>query len=310
MSKYSIKKNLATGLCCAAAIVVPIGGTYGYFNFKANQYINDNQLFNHTKVIDQIDFWGGDIRYIDQNYNNILFKPSPLSTHLNVGDRPVNVGYSLNVTPVQKEQFDHVFKYINEIFETINPKYKFTTSYASKDDCDIFIEFDDLRPEIGANVETNIKNLNASRILGAHIRVNNRFAEEKINLRFYLAHEMLHVLYGSNDVNYFESKTFSVYNANDVGYMISRIDNSKIPTKEEQLNTPDYMTQAQKNSFITYTPTDLSTLIAIYGNPTKDNSLAYLNLLNKTQEKCKILFGSQPFYESGYELPTVEELQK
>lgn len=303
-----MKKATAIALCSATIFLGSIGATHGYFTYQAKDYIENNPSFSYVKVMDQVDYWGGDVRYVDRNENKILMKPSPLSTHFNVGNRPIQVGYSSNVSNEAKQQFDYTFNYLNKLFEVINPKYKFYTSYNSKNNCDIYIEFANLHNTFGALVLPKTDSINPSKITSAHIWVNDDYKNQNANLRFFLAHEMMHVLLGADDVNEYESKTFSVFNSADVGFICSRVNDAKIPTTPEQQNKPYYLTNEQKESFITLLPTDVSTLISVYGNPTKENSEKYLALLNYTYQKCKNFFGDQPYYEKDYSLPNKEDL--
>ena len=303
-----IKKAMALSLCSITVLFSSLGITYGTFTHKAKEYIKNNPSFNQTKVVQQVDYWGGDLRYIDSNYNDWLMTTSPLSTHFYVGDRPIQVGYSKNVPENKKAEFDKTFDYFNKIFEVINPKYKFITNYNSKANCDIFLEFAILDDKVGAQVKTKPDDINPSKLESAHIWMNSTYMDNNTTLRFYLAHEMMHVLMGAHDVNEYQSQTFSVFNSGDVGFLCSKIDSAKIPTRPEQVNTQNYLTQEQKDSYITLLPTDVSTLIAIYGNPTAENSEKYLQLLTDTYQSCKNFFGDQPYYKKGYSLPKQEDL--
>lgn len=298
-----IKKKLIIGFCSITIFLSAIGATYGYFTFKASEYVKEHPQFSYSSVVDRVQYWGGDLRYIDQNQHIISGKTSPLSTHFNVGNRPIKVGYSSNVAKEQKEQFDHTFEYFNELFEVINPQYKFETAYSKKSACDIYIEFDDLQSMIGANVNTKTDFINPSKITSAHIRVNNNYNNDNTNLRFYLAHELMHVLMGADDVNPMQSKTFSVFNSPDVGFICKKVNGTKLATSPDQVGLPGYMTQEQKDSYVTLLPTDISTLIAIYGDTSTESKVKYLELLQSTKAECKLFFGSQPYYSADYKLP-------
>ena len=86
--------------------------------------------------------------------------------------------------------------------------------------------------------------------------------------------------------------------------MINMVDNAKIVTNQSQLNTVGYLTSKQKNSFITLTPTDIGTLIAIYGDTSNiENVEKYAKLLNYTINTCKNFYGNQLYFKDGYKLP-------
>ena len=79
------------------------------------------------------------------------------------------------------------------------------------------------------------------------------------------------------------------------------------------------MSLQEKNSFVSLFPTDVSTLISIYGDSSKiENQKAYINLLYKTLETNKKLFDinpakygeenteetiSLPYYKPDFKLP-------
>lgn len=85
------------------------------------------------------------------------------------------------------------------------------------------------------------------------------------------------------------------------------------------------MTREEKNSFVSLLPIDASTLVALYGDTSKpENRIEYLRLLNdilKTNKKVfdidhslyyegSTSYTSQPYYDTGYTLPTVEEAEE
>ncbi|MBO5885072.1 MAG: hypothetical protein J6Q51_04675, partial [Clostridia bacterium] len=78
------------------------------------------------------------------------------------------------------------------------------------------------------------------------------------------------------------------------------------------------MTLEEKNSFVSMLPTDVSTLVALYGDSsTSENRKAYIDLLKEVLATNKKIFdidysqfGSlssrvteQPYYEDGFVLP-------
>ena len=79
------------------------------------------------------------------------------------------------------------------------------------------------------------------------------------------------------------------------------------------------MTLEEKNSFVSMLPTDVSTLISIYGDSSKiENRIAYIDLLQETLAKNKKVFDinysqfglnattiEQAYYEEGFELPQI-----
>ena len=79
----------------------------------------------------------------------------------------------------------------------------------------------------------------------------------------------MHILYGSDDIDFTQSKTASLYNYDDVS----------IITRMVHYDKKDIV---DNNSYITLMPTDVSTLIAIYGDKyDQQKRCEYIKLLDK-----------------------------
>ena len=310
MSKFSKKKSFKMSFVSTLAVVEIVSllttGVIG--NVIANNYIEDNSSYNSDDVINDITIFGGDLRYIDHNFNAFLFDKNPIVSHLEQKDSPYVIGYSSMLSENDKAQFNYVINYYNQLFSVINPAYKFEAKECEKSECDIFVEYDLLPQEVNANVTTKRHIINSSAVKSAIIRINNAKEMDNATKRIAFAHEMMHILYGSKDVNYMDSKTFSVYNYNDATFMAQTIENSKEPPYASLKDKPHYVTKEKKDSFISLTPTDVGTLIAIYGdtsNPQK--KCEYIKLLEKTLFECSKVYGEfQPYFEKEYELPDCE----
>lgn len=310
MSKFSSKKKFKfSAMTTLTLLEIATLLTTGIISYStANSYVNTHSSLDIDNVINNITIYGGDLRYIDQNFNIFLLKKNPIVSHLAEKQDPYIIGYSSNLSENDKKQFNYVVEYYNELFKIINPKYKFITKVCDESDCDIFVKYDILEPTVNASIIKERDLINSSAIVSALIKFNSRMEMDNATKRLCFAHEIMHILYGSKDVDYTESKTFSIYNYNDVGYMINMIEQSKEPPYASLVDTPHYMSKEKKESFITLTPTDVGTLIAIYGdssNPTK--KCEYLKLLEKTLLECSKVFGDyQPYFEKWYEIPNCD----
>ena len=178
---------------------------------------------------------------------------------------------------------------------------------------DILVKAGALEPNVAMNVGWRVDKTRRYQLIGADITVSSSQEFTNSQLRFYMLHEMFHVLTGSDDVDYTESQTFSVFNYNDVGYITGLIDNAYTSMEEKNndiiakrvyINYP-VLTEETKNSFVTYTPTDIGTLIALYGDSsTQENRDTYIGLLTDTVNNCKQVFGNQPYFAKGYVVPS------
>lgn len=306
--KYSKLRTLIPTAICVSTLIALTSFTGCTESFKESQqkaqdYFSKNQTFDIEKVDSMIDYWGGDSRYVEQSFNTYTFQYNKIYNHFkNKNGEPIIVHYSDTFEPDQQVQFDYVFNYLNSVFEVINPNYTFIAQSGTKANCDIYIEFTDIKKLVNTTEEvlacTMLKHdsFHNSQIASAEIYFDKNATVSKSYKRLALMHEMMHVLYGSGDINEYASQTFSLYNYMDVAYM------SRVLTSSS--------TELQ-DSFTFMMPTDLSTLISLYGDNTKDeNKLAYLDLLNNTLNKCKEVFGNrQPYYEDGYSLPTKESIE-
>lgn len=308
--KYRVKKNISnffktTFLLVAASL--PTVGFMSYGKNKSLKYEQNNFIFENNKVNADIDYFGGDSRYVSNIYNFFYFGQNNLYNHFNLGEnRPIKVGFSEKITNEQKEQFDYCFNYLNQIFEIINPKYSFELKDCNQEkECDIFVDFQNIEQRNGLNIGAHVnwkKNyFTNSCISSAKITFNSSLKLSNTQLRFYMLHEMMHILLGSSDINEKESETFSIYNYGDVAFIISQIENAysskaEIPTNGLIIHRP-ILTKEEKNSYVFLTPVDLATLIALYGDSSKaENKIKYIELLNKTESELTTLFGNQPFY--------------
>ena len=308
--KYSRLKTLVPTAICVSTLIALTTFTgctdeiYAESRKKAQEYFSQNQTFDIKKVDSMIDYWGGDSRYVKQSFNPNTYQYNKIYNHFkNKKGEPIVVHYSNSISIDQQVQFDYVFKYLNDVFEVVNPNYTFIAQSGTSSNCDIYIEFTDIDKVINTNQEVlactkvNYDSFNNSQISSAEIYCDKNIDVSNSYKRLALVHEMMHVLYGSGDVNENLSQTFSIYNYGDVSYMSYVIDRSKNTELQE--------------SYVFMTPTDLSSLISLYGDNTKtENKLAYLELLNNTLTSCSEVFGPrQPYYEKGYNLPTQESIE-
>ncbi len=346
--KRKLKGLLITSVVTASIVTSTIYSANTVATLNNYQQNPQNQIFEKEKIIQDISYFGGDIRYIDDNFNifNLLTKnKTDYCNHLKAKNTEYIIGYDEStVTPEVAKQFDYVIEHINYLFSIINPNYKFKTGFYSQKDCDIYIDFrnipklifDNDSENIGAYVNLKFNNQNKSQVESAKIHFNKNMEFITPQLRYFLLHEMMHILYGSKDIDYTQSETFSIYNYNDINFIISQISwafesvedykNSVYKPLDPnivQLYTSGLkpflplLTVEEKNSFVSLLPTDVSTLIAIYGDSSKiENKKAYINLLNEILEKNKKVFDidysvygenlpktSQYYYKDDFMLP-------
>ena len=352
IKKYTTKKKIVTGLLktglallMLAAVTFDVSIVNDLNEFQSDE---SNDIFKQSKVVENIDYYGGDMRYIDTNFNlfNVFTKEKTVyCSHLYTDGKPIVVGYDAKT--VSKEyatQFDYTFDHLNYLFNVINSDYKFVTGFYEKSKCDIYVDLKEINNDykkIGAYVERKFDIKNRAIIKSATIHFNKNLKYGSPELRYYMLHEMMHVLYGSNDVDYRTSPTFSVYNYNDVSYMVRQICcayESLEDYKNHLHNCVGYhqegdcgsfinsryyyplMTREQKNSFVSMLPTDVSTLISIYGDSsTIENRKKYLDLLEEVLNANKAIFdvnfgkykepanydnvSEQPYFKEDFELP-------
>ena len=317
MAKYTTKRSLGAKIAWGLTVLGIAGAAVGGVSYARNEaldYMDENKIFDVEKVDSQLDYWGGDDRYVDNSYNKFTFKSNSIYDHFNVGDRPVKVAYAANISESERQNYNHVFEYLNEIFEVINPKYKFEIVDTYQSNSDIFISNEPVSstsggPEIGAYVRPQAHFLHSSKVTRADIVMNSNVEACDTYKRYMLLHEMMHVLFGSLDVNENESQTFSVYNSGDVGFLYKKVESAKVAEKlgeEEYKGDCAFQTIAEKNSYVAFLPTDLSTVIALYGDMSVPGNVEnYKVLLQEHLQQSYKLFGdNQPYYENGFEIPT------
>lgn len=315
--KFSVKKLLPIVL-----IPVMIAGAtqvYKYGATPVNEYNQQNQIYSIDKVKEDLQFYGGDLRYVEAKNSMFGFKKAELYSHLNISEnRAIKIGYASTITASEKEQFQHVFDYVNSIFKVIDPDIKFEVVDQSQADCDIWIKKDVLGKNTGMSILTERDLLTGSKLTGAVINVNSTLEMSTPQQRFYMLHEFMHLLTGSSDVDYTSSPTFSVYNYNDIGFIVDQIENAweseeekKEATNGKFATVRPIMSEEEQNSWVSYLPTDVGTLIALYGDSSiPENKEAYINLLNQTLEECSEIFGErQPFFVDDYVVPKNPEPQ-
>ena len=361
MAHYKHLKHLA-----AAGLI--LSTTVGCSRF-AKDIPDTNPMYKEEKVQTDLTYYGGDDRYVATSiYDRPLPQPyysSPFNNskknesvnHFDTGhNNNIKIGYSLNIDSNMTQQFNYVVDYLNEVFKVINPEYHFVTDIAhTAQDCDIFVTNKKINMDtvsetdeynVGAATYLNHNKNTPTIIESARIEFNSKLEFSTPQLRYYMLHEMLHILYGSRDVNWKYSQTFSVYNYDDVYYTVSQICQAYESLEDYKNGTinniggkfvDDYnmkdkngniietkkslpiMSLQEKNSFVSLFPTDVSTLISIYGDSSKiENQKAYINLLYKTLETNKKLFDinpakygeenteetiSLPYYKPDFKLP-------
>ena len=310
MAKYSkrkiLKATIAWGLTSLA--VAGMLTSCNYMTDEALDYINANPIFAIEKVDEQLEYWGGDSRYVEQSYNKFLFKNNSIYDHFYVGERPAKVAYSAAISEAERENYNHVFEYLNSVFEVVNPKYKFEI-VEGKNNCDIYIDEDFVSDTIGAYVNPKQDSLHTSQVESANIFMNTNIEASDTYRRYMLLHEMMHVLFGSSDVDIYQSQTFSVYNYPDVSFMARKVEEARVVEEIEEgkyTGNCAFETTAEKNGFVQFLPTDLSTLIALYGDMSNpENVESYKVLLNEHLQQSYKLYGDyQPYYEKGFTIPT------
>lgn len=297
------------------------GALYKTGNDKVKNYINNNPTFAKEKVEDVLDFYGGDTRYITINKNLLGLGLDKIYNHLDLnGDEYITISYEDSVSEDKREQFQHTFNYLNNIFEIINPEIKFEVVNLQKNDSDIYIQMRNMQKDTGMKVEWDIDFVNRSKLVGGVISVNKNLEFTDTELRYYMLHEMFHILTGSKDVNEKDSPTFSIFNYEDVGFINYQIENAFTSKEEKKEAFSDgkfhhdfpVMSEELKKSYVSFLPTDLGTLIALYGDSgVEQNKKNYLVLMINTVDECKLIFGNQPYFANKKVLENLKnELDK
>jgi len=288
----------------AGVLLLSAGLLYGH-NIGKNQaqdYVNNNQQFSEEKVDADLAYYGGDTRYVNDRYNLFLFD-SPIYAHFAPEkiNNEIVVGFKDNISDEYMEEMGDTLDYYNSLFDVINPDYHFVSKRASSlDNCNILVEARPLQridqnSVVGAEVRQNFDFINNSKMESANVYINSDYKFDGLTLRFTFAHEMMHILYGSPDVNGYESPTVSVYNSPDVNLIISDFKNPYSALNKDHLDM---------ESFVNIFPVDVATLVAIYGDSSKpENVNNYLKLINDNLEYCKSIYGRQYYFEDGFTLP-------
>lgn len=294
-------RNLMVALSCSSVLVAAIlNATSCEVDQKVKKYFDENRVFDIEKVDEMLDYWGGDERYVDINYIPGTYMSNEIYNHFkNKKGQPITVQYSPIVPEEDKQQFNYCFNYLNDIFKVINPDYSFIVEDYTGN-ADIYVGYTALtNKEIIACTKPIYDKTHSSQIKSADILFNTELNMEISNSykRLAMMHEMMHVMLGSEDVNEYQSQTFSLYNYMDVAFFSKMIDK-----QNENI----------KNSYVSLLPTDLSTFISLYGNAkTVEEKSTYVDLLNATLNSCASVCGEyQPYYEEDFSLPTKEQLKE
>lgn len=316
MKKLAYKSVLKLKRVLCVLTSTALVGTYSGFLANEIIYTNNNDIFACGKVKDDLAYYGGDEGYIKETFSITHFKNS-LVRHIDTGHNDkIVVGYSENLTEEQIKQYNLFFDYLNDTFEVINPNYRFYTTIATKNNCDIYIESCSFQERFNfkykytATTEIEYNPLNNSKIEGATIYMNNFYNLNNVQQRFILAHEVFHVLTGANDLSSDLSGSvsypMSVFAYMPNNHIISAIKSSYDPETEKPTSSYSLPMDSEiKESWVSYMPFDLSALVAIYGDSSiEENRQAYLTLLNNKLDECLNLFTDEnPFYYEGYTLP-------
>ena len=292
------------GTKIAGVLLLSLGMFAGHRvgNNYAEEYVNNNQMFIEEKVDADLAYYGGDTRYVDQKFNMFLFD-DPLYKHFNPDkiNGEIVVGFKDNISDEYMEEIEDVLEYYNGLFEVINPEYHFVAKRASSlDNCNILVESKPLEridesAVVGAMVKQNFDFVNNSRMESANVYINENFNFDGLTLRFAFAHEMMHILYASPDVNGYESPTTSIYNTPDVNMILSDFKNPYAVIHKDHLDM---------DSFVNLFPVDVATLVALYGDSsTQENVDKYLDLIRDNWKYCERIYGKQYYFEDGFTLP-------
>lgn len=292
------------GAKIAGVLLLSLGLVKGYDMGRdhAEAYVDNNQLFIEEKVEDGLNYYGGDTRYVDQRYNMFLFD-DPIYKHFNPEkiNNEIVVGFKDNISDQYMEEIEDVLDYYNGLFEVINPEYHFVAKRATDlNSCNILVEAKPLEridesSVIGAMVKQNFDFVNNAQMKSATVYINENFDFDGLTLRFAFAHEMMHILYATGDVNGYESPTTSIYNTPDVNMILSDFKNPYAVIHKDHLDM---------DSFVNLFPVDVATLVALYGDSsTQENVDKYLDLIRDNWKYCESIYGRQYYFEDGFVLP-------
>lgn len=315
MKKHAIIENKKIKTSIAIKTVIAVSSLFIASNlnaiadYKIDKYNDNHQIFASEKVLNDIEFYGGDTDLLQKNFNLINLRENKLYNHLETNDnKNIVIGYSKKFTPQQIQAFDYAFDYLNSIFEIVNPDYHFVTGVLGEDidSCDIKVRSAKLANLVAAETLILYSQPNNLSAIKPVITFNNTVSTTDSHLRYVMIHEMMHILFGSSDIEQLENDTYSLYNYENLNDIASYT--HSLETKESAPTWHDgpFVSQETKDTFVTFMPKDLSTLIALYGDSSKEeNRKKYLSLLNETIDKCKHLFGEFKYYEEDFELPTM-----
>lgn len=305
--KYKKRKKLGailkTGAITMLACLSSNAILRSYGTSKNNDYLSDNQIFEVGKIDNSIDFFGGDERYIARTLNAFTHRENIMYNHFNTQDNSnIKVGISDQFTHQEKEQIQIYYDYLNSIFKVINPSYNFVVGDFSQSKSSIYLCKENLPKNTGAQCTWKNDWIINSRIEKATIRVNQNITISNQALKIYLAHEMMHALLGSKDIDYQQSNTFSVYNYDDCAFMIDQLENAVEKEPNSWHVKYPVMNEEEKNIFVSYTPVDVAALIAVYGKGGTDNQKKYIELMKQTLDTCGKVYGdNQPFFEKSFD---------
>lgn len=305
--KYSKLKNIGSILKSGAIIFITCLSSNAMLRYygkaKNNDYLSENKIFEVGKVDNTLDFYGGDERYIERTLNMFTECDNTMYNHFNTGDNScIKVGISNQFSQQEKDQINIFYNYLNDVFKVINPSYNFVVGDFSKAKSAIYICKESLPALIGAQCFVEKDFFVNSCIEKANIHINQNLTLSNQAFKIYLAHEMMHVLLGSDDINYKQSRTVSVYNYDDCAYMINQIENALEEEQSGVFTVYPTMTKEEKDTFVTYTPVDIATLVAVYGqNDSLENKKKYVELIKQTLDNCSKVYGDyQPYFDKSF----------
>lgn len=247
-----------------------------------------------------LNYYGANSNYLGKSFMSVGYRKfCPKDT------KHIKVGYSSNITDEQLQQFNYYYDYLNSVFEIINPNYHFETGKSDKlNDCDIYVEFTPfskmgkIGDKIVAFVDYKEAILDYNKIKKDIIYFDSEKDFSKAELRFYMAHEMLHALTGNEDIGLGTDLPMTVFGYKSLNEIIYNVENYRnYKSYEENKEIQD--------EFITYMPYDLSALISLYGNiKDEQNRNNCISLLKDTLKTCQeVLYDEGKYFEDEYILP-------
>lgn len=301
---------LASGILVAANLKNKVDER----NDKIVEYIDNNTLFAASKVDKYLDFFGADQRYVLLAGRNL--DPEGIYSHFTTEDNShIKIHISDDFNQTEREHIQIYFDYLNSVFDVINPDYHFVVGDYSKKESQIQLTKATMPKvetgTVGAQTiwhqDEDLYFLSGS----SEIQFNNNydFTNNVQLFKLILAHEMMHVLFQSWDINEEESETFSVYNWGDCDYMASIIKNA-LPKIPLSYAGPNYtvLNEEEKNSFITYTPVDIATLCALYGEDGREaDYIKYIKYTLDVNIRIYDFFSYQLNFKYKYDQPYFEE---